>query len=257
MESVRILAKSRKGIWKTQTIWFPGLKRIHHVEHLCWNGRGSKWKGSFGFLHSSFCISLCPRWPSKNSRQRFLLVSSSARCSHSRSLTSLLRTNKLFWGDKLLTKIKYYMHALLKVEPPLPHILAFCVFGPCVPCFPSPCFQTLPPPIRSARGKNEKIDTSRENKKDFYQRCKKVWFHWEQKNQVARIVQHFVFPFCVPILCSRLVFPFCVSILCFHGTILKKQLWKKILLPRCGRRIPIMGEFSAVKHHFWWSFQTE
>ena len=76
---------------------------------------------------SSFC-DFSHRWPSKNLRQLFLLVNSLARCSHSRSLTSLLRTNKLFWGDNLLTKIKYYMHALLKVEPPLPHILAFLCF---------------------------------------------------------------------------------------------------------------------------------
>ena len=54
---------------------------------------------------SSFC-DFSHRWPSKNLRQRFLLVNSLARCSHSRSLTSLSRTNKLIWEGPQKWKMK-------------------------------------------------------------------------------------------------------------------------------------------------------
>ena len=54
---------------------------------------------------SSFC-DFSHRWPSKNLRQLFLLVNSLARCSHSRSLTSLSRTNKLIWEGPQKWKMK-------------------------------------------------------------------------------------------------------------------------------------------------------
>ena len=111
-------------------------------------------------------LSFCPRWPLKNLLQQFLLVNSSARCSPSRSLTSLLRMNKLFWED---TSQKWNVSCTAKTfslglneswSSLVPHFgqtWLFVFLGqPRVPCFPSPCFQTYPLAMRRTRGKNEK-----------------------------------------------------------------------------------------------------
>ena len=181
-------------------------------------------------------LSFCPRWPLKNLLQQFLLVNSSASCSPSRSLTSLLRMNKLFWED---TSQKWNVTCTaktfslgLKVDPPLSHILVKLGFL----CFwaSRASLVFLPPVFKhihllwEARGeKMRKIDTSRGKYKGPSSKVQKI--------QVVRIVQHFVSE----------VFPFWT-----------KNSFEKHFLSQCGSPTN-NGEFSAVKHHFWWSFQTE
>ena len=96
---------------------------------------------------SSFC-DFSHRWPSKNLRQLFLLVNSLARCSHSRSLTSLSRTNKLIWEGPQKWKMKQtYIRCRKEGRcPTFWSSLAFSVFGPAAspPCFPYHFFQTSP-----------------------------------------------------------------------------------------------------------------
>ena len=176
------------------------------------------------FVRISSFFSFCPRWPLKNLLQQFLLVNSSARCSPSRSLTSLLRMNKLFWED---TSQKWNVTCTaktfslgLKVDPPLSHILVKLGFL----CFwaSRASLVFLPPVFKhihllwEARGeKMRKIDTSRGKYKGPSSKVQKI--------QVVRIVQHFVSE----------VFPFWT----------KKLLWKKIFCHSVGVT-PIMGSFQ-------------
>ena len=160
-------------------------------------------------------LSFCPRWPLKNLLQQFLLVNSSASCSPSRSLTSLLRMNKLFWEDtsqkwNVTCTAKTFSFGL-KVYPPLSHILVKLGFL----CFwaSRASLVFLPPVFKhihllwEARGeKMRKIDTSRGKYKGPSSKVQKI--------QVVRIVQHFVSE----------VFPFWT----------KKLLWKKILCHSVG-----------------------